>query len=151
MFQVTLNFEIGMVVGKYFYFVKSFYMGMIGNFSCLLPSANIFKIKKFFWEHNCSVKQFKTRSGPTFGGPDLGLNCLQWLSADYNNRQRERFNCRLSNTCWNSNFSPSSLCTRVMTKLYCMLGNFSCLSSANFFKINFQKILSEIPSECQTV
>ena len=36
---------------------------------------------------------------------------------------------------------------------FCPLGNFSCffLSSADFFKINFfAKILSAIPSECQT-
>ena len=40
---------------------------------------NIFK--KFFQEYHQSVKQFGSRSGPTFC-PDLGPNCLQRLSAD---------------------------------------------------------------------
>ena len=35
-----------------------------------------------------SVKQFGSRSGPTFVGPDLGLNCLQRFSADDTSRQR---------------------------------------------------------------
>ena len=30
-FQVTWNFKIGMEIGKYFYFVKSFYTGLIGK------------------------------------------------------------------------------------------------------------------------
>ena len=45
----------------------------------LLSSADFFKmniIKKFFQEHNQSVKQFRS------GGPDLGPNGLQRLTAD---------------------------------------------------------------------
>ena len=38
--------------------------------------------KKFFQEHNQRVKQFGSRSGQVYVGPELGLNCLQRLSAD---------------------------------------------------------------------
>ena len=42
-------------------------------------------------EHQC-IKQFGSRSRMTFCDyfvdPDLGLNCLQWLSADNTSRQR---------------------------------------------------------------
>ena len=33
--------------------------------------------KALFQEHYQSVKQFGSRSGPTYGGPDLGLNRFQ--------------------------------------------------------------------------
>ena len=57
---------------------------------CLTPSRALsagvyFKInffKKFFQEHYMSVKQFGSRSGLSVLNPDLGPNCLQWLSAD---------------------------------------------------------------------
>ena len=47
---------------------------------------NFFKI--FFQEYYQSVKQFQSRAGPTFVGPDLGPNCLQMLSADNTGRKR---------------------------------------------------------------
>ena len=54
---------------------------MLGNFSrlfcCLLSFFIIIFSEKFFQEHDQSVKQFGSRSGPTFCRPDLGPNCLQ--------------------------------------------------------------------------
>ena len=51
-----------------------------------------FKIKffeKFFQEYHQNIKQFGYRSGPTFVGPDLGPNCLQFkLSTNDTSRQR---------------------------------------------------------------
>ena len=51
------------------------------------PLLIIFKIhffKKIFQEYDLSVNQIASRSSLTFFfvGPDLGLNCLQRLSAD---------------------------------------------------------------------
>ena len=37
--------------------------------------------EKIFQEYHQSIKQFGSRSGPTFCRPDLGPNCLQKLSA----------------------------------------------------------------------
>ena len=54
-------------------------------FHAFMSSADFFKINfwgNFFQEYHQSVKQFGSRSGPTFVGPDLGPNCLQKLSAD---------------------------------------------------------------------
>ena len=52
---------------------------------CFLSSADFFKIifffEKLFQEYHQSVKQFGSRSGPTFW-PDLVPNSLQTLSAD---------------------------------------------------------------------
>ena len=44
--------------------------------------------KKFYRKYYQSVKQFRSRSGETFVGPDLGPNYLQRLSADDTSRQR---------------------------------------------------------------
>ena len=64
----------------------------LGQFCMLfLSSADFFKInffEKFFHEYHQSVKQFGSRSGPTFVGPDLVTNCLQKLSADGTSRQK---------------------------------------------------------------
>ena len=54
------------------------------NMRNVLSSADVSKInilKKIFYEYDQSVKQFRSISGPTFVGPDLGPNCLQRLSA----------------------------------------------------------------------
>ena len=48
---------------------------------CLLFFSNSTFSKKYF-RNTISVKQFGSRSGPTFFGPDLGPNCLKMLSAD---------------------------------------------------------------------
>ena len=64
---------------------------MLGNFSCVLLTADFFQnhlFKKFFQEYHQSVKQFGSRSGPTFVGPDLSPNCLQRLSAEDTCKQR---------------------------------------------------------------
>ena len=56
-----------------------------------LLSADFFQshfFLKFFQEYHQGVKQFESRSGPTFVGPDLGSNCLPRLSADDTSRQR---------------------------------------------------------------
>ena len=56
-------------------------------FSCFLSSLiflnQLFKKKKKIQIYHQSVKQFGSRSGPTFCRPDLpvGPNCLQMLSA----------------------------------------------------------------------
>ena len=42
-----------------------------------LPSADIFQFFFFFLEYHQSDKPVGFRSGLTFVGPDLGLNCLQ--------------------------------------------------------------------------
>ena len=59
---------------------------MHGNFSCFCYRLLTFFIINFFkkisHEHYQSAKPFRSRSGPTFVGPDLGPNCLQMLSAD---------------------------------------------------------------------
>ena len=44
-------------------------------------------LEKIFREYHQRVKQFGSRSGPTFSRPDLGTNCLQKLSADDTNWQ----------------------------------------------------------------
>ena len=49
-----------------------------------LSSVDFFKInffKKIFQEHYQSVKEFDTDQDRHTVGPDLGLNCLQRLSA----------------------------------------------------------------------
>ena len=49
-----------------------------------LSSAEFFQnylFQKLFQEYHQSVKQFGSRSGPTFCRPGLGPNCLQKLSA----------------------------------------------------------------------
>ena len=44
--------------------------------------------EKIFQEYHQSVKQFESRSGPTFlFGPDLGPNCLQRLKSDNTSKQ----------------------------------------------------------------
>ena len=51
-----------------------------GYFSGFLSSADFFQInffEKMFQEYQQGVKQFGSRSGPTFVGLDLGPNCLQ--------------------------------------------------------------------------
>ena len=48
----------------------------------MLFDTQINFFKMFLHKHNQSVKQFESRSGPTFCQVDLGLNCLQMLSAD---------------------------------------------------------------------
>ena len=48
---------------------------IVGNFHDFLSSADFFKIyffEKFFHEHHQCVKQFGSRSGPTFCRPNLG-------------------------------------------------------------------------------
>ena len=92
-----------------FYMLRNFFM----NFRHLI----IFKVyfsKSFFEEYHQDVKQFGSRSGPTFCqteartnrgttlashfvGPDLGPNCLQRLSADDTSRQRVNFKHNKSN------------------------------------------------------
>ena len=76
----------------YHLFCSSYNLGdlkvncMLGNFSyfcCrLLTFFKIIFFKKFFQEHNQSIKRFGSRSGTHSVGPDLGPNCLQRLSAD---------------------------------------------------------------------
>ena len=54
-------------------------------FHAFLSFADFFQInffEEFFQKYHQSVKQFGSRSGPTFVSPDLGSNCLQRLSAD---------------------------------------------------------------------
>ena len=62
---------------------------MLGNFTCFccrqLTFLKISFLKKIFQDHYQSVKQFGSRSGPTFVRPDMGPNCLQRLSADNKN------------------------------------------------------------------
>ena len=59
---------------------------MMGNFSRFICHLLIiFKInffEKFSQQYHQNVKQFGSRSGPHFVGPDLGPNCLQMQSAD---------------------------------------------------------------------
>ena len=51
-------------------------------FCHLLIFIKIKSFEKLFQEKHQFVKQFGTRSGPTFIGPDLVPTCLQKLSAD---------------------------------------------------------------------
>ena len=51
-------------------------------FCCLLIFFKIEIFKKNFQEYHRSIKQFGSKSGRHFVGPDLGPNCLQRLSAD---------------------------------------------------------------------
>ena len=56
------------------------------NFSCFLSSADFFSfkinfLKKLFQEYHRNFKQFGTLARRIVG-PDLGPNCLPWLSAD---------------------------------------------------------------------
>ena len=46
-------------------------------FCCLLIFFKINFFEEFFQKYHQSVKQFGSRSGPTFFSPDLGSNCLQ--------------------------------------------------------------------------
>ena len=46
-------------------------------FCCLLIFFKINFFEEFFQKYHQSVKQFGSRSGPTFVSPDLGSNCLQ--------------------------------------------------------------------------
>ena len=56
-------------------------------FGCLLIFFSKFIFfKNFFQEYHQSVKQFGSRLGRHFVGPDLGPNCLQKLSADDHRR-----------------------------------------------------------------
>ena len=66
----------------------------LGNFAGIFFCLLIFQTKffftknEFFQEYLQRVKQFGSRSGPTFVRPDLGQNCLQRLSADNTSGQR---------------------------------------------------------------
>ena len=61
---------------------------LLGNFACLLSSADFFIIKinifkkNMFQEYHQSIKQSGFSQSRRFVGPDLGPNCLQKLSAD---------------------------------------------------------------------
>ena len=61
--------------------MSDFTLCLLGKcFMFLCPVLIFFKIKffeEFFQKYHQSVKQFGSRSGPTFVGPDLGSNCLQ--------------------------------------------------------------------------
>ena len=66
---------------------------MLGNFACYFVICGFFFLffliiffKKIFQEYHQSVKQFESRSGIHFVGPDLGPNCLKRLSADDKSR-----------------------------------------------------------------
>ena len=57
---------------------------IMGKFSGFLASADFsskLSYTKNSFRNTISVKQFGSRSGGTFFGPDLGPNCLQMLSA----------------------------------------------------------------------
>ena len=56
---------------------------------------------KLFQERYQSVKQFGSRSGPMFGGPELDPNCLQRLLAEDTSWQR--VNCQVIQYCWHIN------------------------------------------------
>ena len=81
-----------------------------------------------------------------FVGPDLGLNCLQKLSADDTSRQR---------VVMTSNDHLVNVNEILEGPLYltlCMMGNSACcILSANFFRINFFKtFFQQYHQECQT-
>ena len=57
-------------------------MGSVHAFCHLLIFFTINFLKKSFQENNLSVKQYGSRSGPTFCRADLGTNCLQRLSVE---------------------------------------------------------------------
>ena len=81
--------------------------------------------EKFFQEYRQSVNSFDSDQTLCFVGPNLVPNCLQKLSAD--DKSRQRFN------------RPYY----ILIMLFCRL--------LNFFESTFRKILSGIPSHCQTV
>ena len=65
---------------------------MLGSFFFFGRLLTFFKInffRKFFQERDQSVKQFESRSGPTYVGLDLGPNCLQRLSAHNKSRRKQ--------------------------------------------------------------
>ena len=61
----------------------SFSVCMLGNIACFLSSAEIFQKKTNRNTYHLSIKQFVSRSDPTFF---LGPNCLERLSADDTSR-----------------------------------------------------------------
>ena len=55
---------------------------MCYTFFRLLIFFEINFFEQFYHEHRQSVKQFGSRSGPTFVGPDVGQIFVQWLPAE---------------------------------------------------------------------
>ena len=70
------------------YFFNSAYWVIFHTFCRLLIFFKFNFFEKFFQEYHQSVKQFGSRSVPTFCQPNPSPNCLQRLSADDTSRHR---------------------------------------------------------------